>query len=387
MLTRADSTIVVNADLERVPPADPLAERRADVEAKLAAVGAILPELNCDAAVLFMPAHVSWLCGGFNLRGLFADTERPGIYTNGKQRWLLCSNLDTQRLFDEELDRLGFQLKEWHWATGRAALLGELTAGKKVATDRPFPNMPLVNEKLRVAIRPLTAFDLTGYLELGAAVAHATEATARSAEPGDTEREVAGHVAHRLLRHGVEPAAVSVAVLLGAGRYPRPGFTAAGLEGVCRLQVTGTRDGLFATATRTVSFGPPSDDARRDHDAAVRLSAVYRSLLVPGNSFANLGPRGQQITAKTPYEFDGRQAQLGYGTGRVAAEELRRLGQDEPFAAGQAVVTQAKGGAALIADTLVVGTPPTAATPCREWPFKRVNLGGVTFDVPDVLVR
>ena len=387
MLTREDSTIVVNSDLERELPADPVADRRADVEAKLAAVGAILPELNCEAAVLFLPAHVSWLCGGFNQRGLFADTERPGIYTNGKQRWLLCSNLDTQRLFDEELDRLGFQLKEWHWSTGRAALLGELTAGKKVATDRPFPNMPLVNEKLRTAIRPLTAFDRVGYLELGATVAHATEATARAAEPGDTEREVAGHLAHRLLRHGVEPAAVSVAVVAGAGRYPRPGFTDASLEGVVRLQVTGTRDGLYATAVRTLSFGALSADARRDHDAAVRLSAVYRSLLVPAGSFAVLGARGQQVTHKTAYEFDGRMAQLGYGTGRVPAEELRRLGQDEPFADAQAVVTQAKCGAALVADTLIVGSPPTPATPCREWPFKRVNLGGATFDVPDVLVR
>jgi len=381
-----DSTIVVTEELERVPP-DPVAARRADIEAKLAVVGAILPDLGCDAAVLFMPAHVSWLCGGFNLRGLFADTERPGVFTNGKQRWLLCSNLDTQRLFDEELDRLGFQLKEWHWTTGRAALLGELTAGKKVATDRPFPNMPLVNEKLRAAIRPLSDYDRALYLDLGRAVAHAAEATARGAAAGDSEREVAGHLAHRLLRHGVEPAAVSVAALGGAGRYPRPGFTDAPLEGVCRLQVTGTRDGLFATAARSVSFGPPSGELRRDHDAACRLSAVYRSLLVPGGSFAALGARGQQITHHSPYEFDGRLAQLGYGTGRVAAEELRRLGQDEPFAAGQAVVTQAKCGPALVADTVIVGTPPAAATPCTEWPFKRVTLGGATFDVPDLLVR
>ncbi len=387
MIAREDSTIVVNADLERDVPADPVADRRADVEAKLAAVGAVLPDLGCEAVVLFMPAHVSWLCGGFNLRGLFADTERPGIYTNGKQRWLMCSNLDTQRLFDEELDRLGFQLKEWHWSTGRAALLGELTAGKKIATDRPFPNMPLVNEKLRTVIRPLSAFDRVGYLDLGRHVAHAVEATARAADPGETEREIAGHLAHRLLRHGVEPAAVSVAVLAGAGRYPRPGFTAAALDGVCRLQVTGTRDGLYATAARTVSFGPPTPEARREHDDACRLSAVYRSLLVPDGSFAAVGARGQQVTYKTPYEFDGRQAQLGYGTGRVAAEELRRLGQDEPFVAGQAVVTQAKCGSALVADTLIVGMPPAAATPCADWPFKRITLGDAAFDVPDLLVR
>ena len=126
-----DSTAVVEA--LPVESLDPLTARRADVDAKQAVVGRVLEELGCEAAVLLMPAHVAWFCGGFNVRGLTADTERPGVYTTGRARWLVCANADTQRLFDEELDRLGFQLKEWQWSVGRAVLLGELVAGKKVA--------------------------------------------------------------------------------------------------------------------------------------------------------------------------------------------------------------------------------------------------------------
>ena len=55
--------------------------------------------------MLLMPAHVAWFTADLNVRGLIADSERPAIYTNGRQRWLICSNVDTQRLFDEELDR------------------------------------------------------------------------------------------------------------------------------------------------------------------------------------------------------------------------------------------------------------------------------------------
>ena len=135
---------------------NPLARRLADVDAKQAIVGRVLEELGCEAAILFMPAHVAWFCGGVNVRGLIADTERPGIYTTGRGRWLVCANADTQRLFDEELDRLGFQLKEWQWSVGRAVLLGELVAGKKIAADRPFPGIQMLNEPTaQPELRPL----------------------------------------------------------------------------------------------------------------------------------------------------------------------------------------------------------------------------------------
>ena len=105
--------------------------RRADIDTKQDKVAKLLEELSCEGVVLLMPAHVAWFTGGMNIRGLIADGERPGIYTNGRQRWLLASNIDGQRLFDEELDGLGFQLKEWQWTVGRALLLGELVAGKE----------------------------------------------------------------------------------------------------------------------------------------------------------------------------------------------------------------------------------------------------------------
>jgi Xaa-Pro dipeptidase len=390
-----DSTILIAEDLQRPLPtdpvtlklADPVHRRRADVEAKLAELGRILPELGCEAVVLFMPAHVAWLCGGFNTRGLFADTERPGIYTNGKQRWLICSNLDSQRLFDEELDRLGFQIKEWHWTTGRAALLGELTAGKKIAADRPFPNMPLINEKLRTIIRPLTEYDLGIYRKLGLDVAHAIEAAARNCPPGETEAEIAGHIAHRLLRHGIEVVAVSVSGQTPSQKYPRPGLTNAVPTGPTRLQATGSRDGLFVTCARTVCFGKPADDAKRDHDFACKLSAAYRSLLLPEETFATVSETARKLTLNTPYEFDHRDAQLGYGTGRLNAEELRRMGLDERFQPSQAIVTQARAGHAMVVDTLIAAPQPQTITPSTDWPYKRIKIGDKTFDIPEMLVR
>ena len=372
-----------------MPPTDEqIAARRADIDAKQALVGGVLDAMKCEAVVLLMPAHVAWFTAGLTARGLMADSERPGVYTNGRQRWLICSNVDTQRLFDEEVDRLGFQLKEWAWAVGRSDLLYHVTAGRAVAADRPFPNVPMVNDRLRPLLRPLTAFEQSSYRPLGAEVAHAVEATARTIRPGDTEDEVAGQLGHRLLHRGVEPAALSVAAYGRGAKYRRTGFTAAAVTGTCVLQATGQRDGLFVTAARAVSFGPPPDDFRAAYEFAVKLAAVARSYTRPGATAAPVADAVAALLAGTPFEFDGRLSQPGYGAGRFPAEELRRGGHDEPLIAGQAVVWQPRVGPAACADTvLVTASGPEPITPPTDWPFKRITARGITSDIPDLLIR
>lgn len=369
-------------------PSDPIAARRADIDAKQLLLVDLLARMGCEAVVLLMPAHVSWFTGGLNVRGLISDSERPGVYTNGRQRWLVASNIDGQRLFDEELDLLGFQLKEWPWLTGRSDLLFNMTLGRKVAADRPFPNVPMINDKLRPLLRVLSAYEQDLYRDLGAQVAHAVEATARTLRAGESEAEIAGQVGHRLLRRGIEPTAISVTADGRGAKFRRAGFTAAPVTRTCVLQATGQRDGLYATAARTVSFGPPPDALRESHDWAIRVAAVYTSFAVPGARLAPLADVAASMLTGTPFEFDTRLSQPGYSTGRFAAEEMRRAGVDEPLSDGQAVVWQPRVGPAACADTaLVTGNGPEVVTPPTDWPFKRVSARGFSSDVPDVLIR
>lgn len=376
----------VQTEVEAIDPQ--VLKRRADIDAKQARIATMLEEIGCEGVVLLMPAHVAWFTGGMNVRGLIADGERPGVYTNGRQRWLLASNIDAQRLFDEELDGLGFQLKEWQWSVGRPVLLGELVAGKRFATDRPFPNMPMVNDRLRPELRPLTEFEQGLYVDLGRAVAHAVEATARNVEPGESEREVAGHMAHRLYRHGVEVTTLSVAADDRARKVRRAGFTDARIDRTCFLQATGYRDGLYATVSRTISFGPPADEFRKDYDLAARMAAVYRAMSVPNESVGTAAEFARKLVANTPHEYEWRHSQPGYGAGRFAVEELRKAGQDEKFALGWPLVWQAKIGAAAIVDTVIVDQyAALPVTPPEGWPYKRIKMRERFFDVPDVLVR
>jgi Xaa-Pro aminopeptidase len=300
----------------------------------------------------------------------------------------LCSNVDTQRLFDEEIDQLGFQLKEWTWVGGRSELLLNVTAGRSIAADRPFPNVPMVNDRLRPLLRVLSDYEREQYHELGAWVAHSVEATGRTVRAGETEVEIAGQLGHRLLHHGIEPVTLSVIADGRGTKFRRGGFTSAPVTRTCIIQATGHRDGLYVTAARALSFGPPPDEFRAAHDLAVKLAAVYRSYSIPNAGLSLAVEASEIVLAGTPFEFDGRLSQPGYGAGRFSAEELRRSGQDEPLVAGQAMVWQPRVGPAASVDTvLVTETGPEPVTAPTEWPFKRITVRGITSDVPDLLIR
>src|SRR5438552_11118004 len=82
-------------------------DRRADVDVKQARVAALLQEAGCDGLLVLEPENFAWLTSGATVRGALDPAEMPFLYFSPEQRWLISSNVDSQRMFDEELDELG----------------------------------------------------------------------------------------------------------------------------------------------------------------------------------------------------------------------------------------------------------------------------------------
>ncbi len=364
------------------------ATRRDDVEYKQGIIGRLLADSECEGLLLLEPMNFRWMTSGASLRGTFGPDEFPGLYLNPTQRWLLCSSVDTQRFFDEELDGLGFQVKEWPWFGNREQHLIDLCLGRKMACDRPFRDSKQVGTFLEQERRRLSQFEEDQMLLLGHALAHALEATARNIGPGDSEADVAGHLAHRLFKHGLEPSAVQIAADDRARLYRRPGVTAARIEKRCLLQATATRNGLFATASRSVAFGDVEPEIRQEYDAAARLSAHWLSLAKAGDRPSLLLDAQQQAFGKTAFEHEWRLAVPGWWTGRAPSEGAFSRDGSARFVEGNAVVLRAQIGGCAVADTFVLrdgGWIPITAV--EEWPIRRYTLQGNKFDRPDLLVR
>ena len=119
------------------------------------------------------------------------------------------------------------------------------------------PSTPLGPTFRRIRL-PLSAPERERFKSLGAAVTHAIEATCRNIEIGQSEQEVAGEVAHRLIKHGITPVTLSVAADGRARRHRRPVLTEKKIERECVIFTTAQRHGLHVTAAHTSCSNKPT---------------------------------------------------------------------------------------------------------------------------------
>lgn len=363
-------------------------DRRADIEAKQVRVAALLQELECDGLLVLEPENVAWLTSGAGARGVLDPAELPALYLNAEQRWLIASNVDSQRLFDEELDGLGFQLKEWPWHWGRAQLLADLCQGRTVACDRPLDTCKPAGDRLQRLRRALTTYEQACARALGQIVAHALEATCRTMPPGQTEREVAGQVSYRLLHRGASVINIEVAADGRSRSYRQCGYTSTPVTKYAVLTATARKYGLCATASRSVSFGPVEAPFAREHDAACKVSATYLASSWPDAVPRQILLTGRRVYQLTGFEHEWRLCPQGHVTGRAPVELALLPTTEELFQHGWLVAWQGSVGAAVSCDTyLVTEEGPRSMTPPEMWPAKRIRVQGADFFRPDILSR
>jgi hypothetical protein len=364
-------------------------DRRTDIDAKHGRVTALLRDVGCDGLLVLRPENFAWLISGSPPRGVLDSAARPALYFSQEGRWLLCSNADTQRYFDEEIDGLGFQLKEWPWHWGRLPLLADLTQGRNIACDDPYEGCKLVAEQLARMRRTLSAYDVACYRAVGHILSHALEATGRSIVREDTEREVAGQISHRLLRHGAQPVQISVAADGRARLYRQPGMTAMPIRRSCVMMATARKYGLCARASRSIAFEQADAQFRKEHEAACKVSATYCV-----SSWPDSVPRAILASGQRIYQLVGSEAEFflcpqGHIIGRLPVEMAMTPEVEELLAANWAVCWYASVGTAVSCDTFLITEegPRTVTGVEQPWPLKRIRIQGADFVRPDVLIR
>jgi Xaa-Pro dipeptidase len=372
------------ADINLQAPMD----RRTDVEIKQGRLAAILQSVGCEGLLVLQQDNFAWLTGGGTARGILDPGALPALFFSADARWLLCGNADSQRIFDEEIDGLGFQLKEWPWHVGRASLLTDLCQGRNIAADVPLEGCKLVAPQLEHARREMTDYQIACYRMLGQTLSHAIEATGRTLTAGETEREVAGQISHRLLHRGVHPLLISVT---GDGRgraYRQAAFTSAPVTRTCVMTVAARKYGLCARASRVISFGQADANFRRDHDCACKISATYVAGTWPDSVPRQILLTGQRIFQLTGVEHEFYLAPQGHLTGHAPVELAMSLQDEQLLQAHWAITWCVAVGAAVSCDTyLITEGGPRPITAAENWPLKRIRIQGAEFVRPDVLVR
>ncbi|MFO0964255.1 MAG: M24 family metallopeptidase [Gemmataceae bacterium] len=364
------------------------ADRRADVEYKQQLIAQILQENACDGLLVLHPDNFAWLTAGATPRGIVDDDSTPALYYTAEGRWLLASNVDTQRLFDEEIDGLGFQLKEWPWHWGRQQLLLDLCQGRNVAADVPFAACKHLATELQRRRLVLTEYERACYRALGQILSHALEAAGRTLARGDTERELAGQLSHRLIHRGATPVVLSIAADGRSRFYRQTGFTGTPIQNYVVMTVAARKYGLCARASRSVVFGQPDALFRKEHDAACKVSATYVASSWPDSVPRQIFGTGQRIYQIVGVEHEWALSPQGHITGHALVEAPLLPSSEDLLQAHWAITWHVSIGAALSCDTfLITEDGPKSVTAVENWPLKRIKVQGAEFVRPDLLIR
>ena len=113
-----------------------LARRREDIERKHDRIREFLDATEQDAVVLGRADSVAWFTSGGDL-GQDFNSEYSSIllFINRTSRAVISDNVQSCRVFEEELAGLGFQLKERPWFEEPFRPIAELCHNKRVASD------------------------------------------------------------------------------------------------------------------------------------------------------------------------------------------------------------------------------------------------------------
>ncbi len=363
-------------------------DRAGDVETKQQTVADFLEREGFDALLLRQPANFAWFtAGGDNSRGGSSQTTAT-LFITHDARVLVTDNVNSPLLFDHELPGLGFQLKERPWHQPHRLLVEDIARGRNVASDFPLEGVTDFSERLHELRLPMTDLECSRMRELGKAVAHSVEATARRFPRGATEAEVAAEVAHRMIKHRIIPEMIQVVAAGRRERYRHWSFDERPIEDSCAISAIGRRWGLCVGAARTICFDSVPEELQTAHQAAVLIHATGMHFSVAKWELKDVWGRVARIYEKFGHTSEWQLASQAEVVGYSPAEVPLTPDGTFPLQSHMAIHWHPSVGPAVMGDTVLISERGIELiTPTDIWPILTVQVKKTPIGCPGILVR
>ncbi len=342
--------------------------------------------------MLGLADSVAWFTSGGDLAQMLAsDQSAILLYISRTSRAVVADNVQSSRVFEEELAGLGFQLKERPWYDEPHQVLAELCHNKRVATDlgqTGYSHLRRESDGLFNLRRRLTTIERQRLRELGRTLSLAVEATCRNFVPGEREADVAGHLAHRLIREGVVPVDLRVASDDRLARFRQPTFKDSPIRRRATIAVTGKRHGLCASITRTVAFGKVEAEFRENHALATMVDATCIFFSRPNQVISEVFRRAKRIYEKFDHPHEWTLDYQGTLIGYSPREVLLRPDSTLVLDSHMALAWSPSVGSARTEDTVIIDARGyEVVTKMADWPAIEVAVKGYVIPRPGILER
>jgi antitoxin VapB len=338
--------------------------------------------------------NFAWLTGG---RSNGIDTSRENgasflLVTADGRRFSIANNIETPRLFAEEISAGDFEAVEVPWEAEKADPDLVINKAKALIRGDLVSDLPLHG-----AIRPvenlvagcrysLTAQEVERYRGLGSDTGEALARLAGLIAPGKSEIEIARIVRDALAEYGIRP----VVLLVGADerianfRHPVP--TGKIWDKVLLVAVCAKRAGLIASASRIFCTGDIPAGLQRRTEAAAYVFGSLLAASSAGTSGAELYETAEQAYNAQGFAGEIRRHHQGGACGYRTRDWVAHPGSGETVRQDQAFAWNPSITGTKVEETAIItsgGAEIITASP--GWPQIRARIGGKEYISPGIL--
>lgn len=372
---------ISSAELQTVDP-----DRIREVERRHELLVEYLALRNLQGLLLLRPENFSWLSfGGDNTRRGTSRTT-AALFVTPEARLVLCNSADSGQLFDRELQGLGFQLKERPWTEDVSVLCQDLCRGRTFADD--ISPGQSTNDDLADFRIALAAEDHSRLRTLGHDLTHCVEATARTCQQGESEAEVAGQLAHRLMKREIQPVTIQVMADGQGRRYRHWAYGHEQIQRYATISAVGRQHGLHVGVTRTFCFNSPPQQLIDWHQHASLVQATGMYFSRAHWSYGDIWTRIARIYEKFGEPEEWRAAEQAELIGYSPSEHLVVPRSERLLPTGTAIFWHPSVRSAAVGDTVLVRERGfDVLTQTDSWPTLPIAVKNEPVPRPAILCR
>lgn len=355
---------------------------------KLTRMRELLDDANVDALWLRLASSFAWAtCGHSSYINTASSTGAASLLVTRDAQYVLTTNIEEPRLADEEgLRAAGWQFAANPWHSAENAL-NSLAKGARLGVDLSAPGAVDLSGQLARLRASLLPEEQARFRQLGQICAAGMDEAIRGVKPGMHEQEIAGLLAGSVQRRGAQPIVVLIATDERIFRYRHPLPADKRLDKYAMLVLCGRRQGVVASVTRLVHFGPLSAELERKQDAVAKVDATFIYGSRPNVTLGDVFAQAQAAYAATGFADEWQLHHQGGPAAYEPREYLGLPGSPDVVREGMALAWNPSITGTKMEDTILVGpTGNEILTAIPGWPTIPVEIGGGVIERPAILV-
>ncbi|HUU91371.1 MAG TPA: M24 family metallopeptidase [Phycisphaerae bacterium] len=348
---------------------------------------------DLDAVLFTRRCNFSWYtCGARNYVATADDVGVSTLVVARDGATVVTNNIEQTRLRDEDLAGTDIDVFGYSYAdpADRAKVIAKAVGRRRVAADVPVEGIdaaPLPDEFNRLRWT-LTRGEIERYRALATDTVAAVETVCRTANPGQTEDELAAMTAMELRCRGCLPWVLLVGAdsRLEKHRHPLP--TGKHVEQYVMVASCGERGGLIAACSRLVSFEKVHGRLAEKHGAVVTVDAALIGATRPGAALGDIYAEAQRAYATVGFHDQWMFHHQGGSIGYLPREVKAMPGSKITALASQAFAWNPSVAGTKSEDTILcLETGPELLAAPTDWPMVSAEWKGFAIDRPAILER